>query len=527
MGLPRGCIALLTPFLCALAYTPAPAQKQNFVPTYLLEDRHIGITFFAPAGFFPNPVHAVERGARVHWYGDSAAFSGWGLFTYHREGPVTGLDPTYWIEPLEAKWGPAIGPPETVRLPDGEALAFTFQFDEKGIKWALQSVLVPTRTGVFDLTVFAPRKHRSHLARFAKAMAGTVRSRAPAESRTYTFTSGFSIALESKWKPVRVPPPGVTFRAVKNNGKYRIDLAPTSAVTDAESYFRAAFQLPQSEKIALETVEVPAGRLTLGLDPRDNGAVRAVFPRSDGTLVLDASLSPHAARETVIAVARTVRFTPQEKLEKDLQELARDLRGLTRATRLKLRLALSALLPRAGHPAAASALLAPLSRGHEDAVVEAALAARDMAPFGPDAGILSPLLRKAVARGRYRAASALLLAIGSNGDASDASVLKPHLYSKHLGVAHAAVSAMGLLPFGKGEAMDAIVTLYAHLGQTSRASRGATRGSARDAPRLKVLYYPILTALRRQSGRDFPHPGGAAAARAWLDAQRKKIAAGK
>jgi hypothetical protein len=527
MGLPRGCLALLIPFLCVLACTPAPAQRQNFVPTYLLEDRRIGITFFAPADFLPNPVHAVDRGARTHWYGASAAFSGWGLFTYHREGPVNGLDPTYWIEPLEAKWGPAVGPPETVRLPDGEALSFMFYFDEKGIKWALQSVLVPTRSGVFDLTVFAPRKHRSHLARFAKAMAGTIRSRAPAETRTYTFMSGFSIELESKWKPVRIPPPGLTFRAVRNNGRYRIDLALTSAVTDSESHFRAAFQLPQSDAIALETVEVPAGRLTLGLDPRDNGAVRAILVRDDRTLVLDAALSPHAARETLIAMARAVRFTPQEELEEDLQELAKDLRGLTRASRLKLRHALNALTPRAGHPAAASALLAPLSRGHEEAVVETALAVRDMAPFGPDAGILNPILRKAIARGRYQAASALLLAIGSNGDASDASVLKPYLYSKHLGVAHAAVSAMGLLPFGNGEAMDAIVTLYAHLGQTGRASRGATRGSARDAPRLKVLYYPILTALRRQSGRDFPHPGGPAAARAWLDAQQKKIAAGK
>jgi len=527
MGLPRGCIALLTPCLCVLAFTPAPAQKQNFVPTYLLEDRRIGITFFAPEGFLPNPVHAVERGARTHWYGASAAFNGWGLFTYHREGPVTGLDPTYWIEPLEAKWGPAVGPSETMRLPDGEALSFTFHVDEKGIKWALQSVLVPTGTGVFDLTVFAPRKHRSRLARFARDMAATIRSRRAAETRTYTLMSGVSIDLESNWKPVRIPPPAVVFRAVRNDGKYRIDLALTSAVTDSEAHFRAAFRLPQSSGVALETVEVPAGRLTLGLHPRGKGEVRAILPRGDRTLVLDAALSSQATRETLIAMARTVRFTPQEKLEKDLQGLAKDLRGLAHAPRLKLRHALNALLPYAGHPAAASALLAPLSRGHEEAVVETALAARDMAPFGPDAGTLIPLLRKAVARGRYQAASALLLAIGSNGDSSDASLLEPHLHSQHLGVAHAAVSAMGLLPFGNGEAMDAIVTLYAHLAQTSRSSRGATRGNARDEPRLKVLYYPILTALRRQSGRDFPHPGGAEAARAWLDQQRRKKAAAK
>jgi len=519
--------SFFAPYLLVLAIPSGFAQKQNFVPAYLIEDSRIGITFFGPDGFLPNPVHAVERGARVHWYGATPAFDRWGLFTYHREGPVGGLDPTFWIEPLQAKWGPAVGSPETVRLPDGDALFFTFQFEEDGIKWALHSVLVPATAGVFDLTVFAPRKHHSRLARFAMQMARTIRSRTPAETRTYTFMSGISLDLASKWKPVRNPPPGVDFRALRNDGKYRFDLATTSTVTDSVAYFRAAYALPRSSQVALETVDVPAGRLTLAPDPSGKGAVRAILPHGDRTVVLDAALSSHAWREQLISIARTVRFTPPERLDKDLEKLAAELRRLGRADRLKLRQALNALSPYSGHPAAASALLAPLARGSEEAIIEAALAARDMAPFGPGAGRLNPLLKKAIVRGRHQAATALLLAMGSNGDPSVAAVLKPHLHAQHLGVAHAALDAMGRLPFGNGEAMEEIVTLYAHLGQSGRAGRGGTRGSARDEPRYKVLYFPILAALRRQSGRDFPHPGGAEAARAWLDAHRKKKTAKK
>ena len=228
------------------------------------------------------------------------------------------------------------------------------------------------------------------------------------------------------------------------------------------------------------------------------------------------------ARESFLDLIRTLSLQTPRLLDQKVRKLASTLRTRTRVSRPVLRQHLQELTAFTGHALAAQALLPLLQRGSEDVVIETALYAATLSPFGLSAEDLAAPLAQAAKKSQWPQAAAILYALGRSQDPAAVAVVKPHLDSKEMGLAHAAVNAMGHLPFHDGSAMEAIVTLYARLGESSRASRGGTRGNARDEQRFKLLYYPILTALRRQSGLDFPYPDGIELARTWLRDKREK-----
>jgi hypothetical protein len=501
----RTAVALMLLIAATLPVSRAGCQRGPEL-AYLVRDPRLGVTFFAPEGFLPNPEEAVRKKARHFWYGKAQPYSRWGFMTFHRTGPIRGLDPTYWREVLEKRWGPAEGPPREMKVADGDALVATTLTEDEHGRWAILSLLVPVGEGVFDLTLFGPSTQRTRLQRLLTALAQGLRVRLPRDPRPFTLPGGVSLTLPASWTPVGPPRPGLLFQALRSDGRYELDLSLVPAVSDAAVSLRAALGLPHDRPLETRPLEMPGGCFLTAQDPQQRASWCAVLLRAGDALLVQARLPAHKAQEEFESLLATIRVAPPLEVERTLRRLASDLRGSARASTAVLRRKLDELLPFAGHPAAAEALGGLLDHANEEAVFEAALLAADLAPFGPDAATLS---------------AALILALGKCADVRALDTLRKELHSPELGLACAAVEAVGYLPFGKGEAMDALVTLYESLSQSGRAGRGATRGSSQDPDRYRMLYFPILTALRRQSDRDFPHPGGAEAARKWLEERRK------
>lgn len=515
-------LILLISLISLLAFGSAGGRGAKFVPTYLIQDAHLGLTLWGPAGFLPNPDKAADEGARMHWYGTAPDFDQWGFFTFYRTGPVTGLDPTYFVEELQRKWGEPAVPARPIALADGEGQIHTFHRTEKGVKWAIHSVLVAAGDGALDLTVFAPHAERRDLVRFVTAFAATLRVRPGHDSRTYTLAAGFSFALGSRWLPEAGAPAGKLFRAYRFDRNYRLDLALAPANIESAAYIRSALGAGPERAVVVETSTVPAGRLLVARAPDVKGRLLAVLEVKDTRLVLDAVLPVKAGPERLLAVARSVTPAPALETDERILQLARELRRGARTPGPALRRTLEALTPFAGHPRAREALLPLLTSRREDVIVEAALQGCEMAPFGPQSDVLRPALQRALKHEHQRAAAVLVLALGRTGDPSLVADLQPLLSGKHLGVACAATDALGHIEFGDGEAAEALIELYETLARSGRGARASYRGGAPTALRNKALYFPVVAALRRQSGRDFPLPDGPRAARRWLEERRRE-----
>jgi hypothetical protein len=499
-----------------------PAQKKQYVPSCLLEDTEHGVAFFTPEGFLPNPEEALKKRARSCWYGATSTFQHWGFFTFHRPGHEQGMDPTYWTEILEIRWGKALAAPKKIPLPEGEALQLSFLLSEGGKEWALSSVLVPAGSGVFDLTFFAPPKNRTALARFALAAAQTLHVHTPPGRRSFALSSGVGLDLDSAWKPVQTPPAGAVFQAFRHDRRYSITLSLIEKSADPGAQLRNRIAPHADQESEIETIQVPAGTMVVAWDTDAAPSVHALLPLEGSTLAIDAALPRTRTRDSFLDLIRTLNVQTPRLLDQKVRKLVSTLRTRTRVSRPVLRQNLQELTAFTGHALAAQALLPLLQRGSEDVVIETALYAATLSPFGLTAEDLAAPLAQAVKKSQWPQAAALIHALGRTQDPAAVALLKPHLDSKEMGLAHAAVNAIGHLPFHDGSVVEAIVTLYARLGESSRASRGGTRGNARDEQRFKLLYYPILTALRRQSGLDFPYPDGIELARNWLKDKREK-----
>jgi len=506
------CLSLF--FLVLFLPDHAAGQKYAYRPACLIEDIEKGVIYWCPADFLPNPEEAFKKNALSFWHGSTQALDRWGFYTFYRPSPVSGLDPTYWIEVVEKAWGAVAKEQKTVTLPEGKALFFSFLPESDDKKWSICTLLIPAHKGVYDFTAFSPRKQSARLKKFLLSFGKDVRSFHPQDRRKFTLPCGISILLSRTWSPAASPPAGQVFRASRNQGRYWINLALIPGTRGGISQLRSVLNLPQEALLDLKAIEVPAGTFSLLEDPSTSSTYHAVLPFADDTLYLKARLSNKTGEEVVTRIGQSLEFTTTKKLNRSLRAVLAEVRSKTRSPRVQLRKALAALTRFAGIPDAVKGLHPILLNGQEEAIVEATRASREMAPFGPKAEILIKALARAQSREWHLASTALLLALGHLRNPEAINTIRPYLHSSHPGLAHAAVNAMGLMPFGRGEAMDSVIKLYASLDKSTRTS--ATRSGSQGVNRFKLLYFPILTALRRHSDHDFPHPGGAEAARKWL-----------
>ena len=515
-------LAILVLLSC-LVQDAMAGDKSAYRPAYLIEDTKQGIAFWSPEGFLPNPDEALKRNARSFWYGSTQAFDKWGYFTFFRTGPVAGLDPSYWIEILEKQWGPTAEQPTRIKLPETEALLFLFLPEEKNSEaWAIYTLLIPAARGVYDFTVYAPKKQRARLRKFLLAFGRCIHSYHPKDRRTFTLPCGVSLHLLRTWVPTFQVPAGRIFRITTMNARFHVDFTLVPGTLDAAAYFKDAFSVQPATPLALRTEKVPVGQATLAADPSTKGTFRAIATVGGDTLILEAVLSGSRGEAQLLDICKSLEFTPVKALVRSLKAERARIRQRSQSSRAMLREALSALTRFAGFPGAARGFEPVLAGGREEAVIEAALAIREMAPFGPDTATLVKSLERARAKKWHRAATALILTLGRVRASDAVEVIQPVLFSKTPGLAHAAVNALGFMPFGRGEAMDALIKVYAHLGQSGRGTRVSSSRGGLGGNRFKLLYYPILTALRRQSGRDFPYPDGVGEARKWLDSHLKQ-----
>jgi len=376
--------------------------------------------------------------------------------------------------------------------------------------------------GVYDFTVYSPKKNRTQLKKFLIAFGKCVRSHPPKDRRTFTLPCGVSLHLTRSWVPAYQVPAGRIFRITANNAGYHIDFTLVPGSLEAAAYFADVFSVPPDTPVAFRTEKVPVGQASLAADPSTKGSYRAITTVGGDTLILEAVLSGVRGEEQLLDVCRSLEFTPVKTVVRSLQAERTRVRQKSRSPGTMLREALSELTRFAGLPGAARGLEPVLTGGREEAVIEAGYAVREMAPYGPDTAILVKCLERARTKKWHRAATVLILTLGHIRASDAVEVIRPLLFSKAPGLAHAAVDALGFMPFGRGEAMDALIKVYGHLGQSGRGTRASSSRGNIGSNRFKLLYYPILTALRRQSGRDFPYPDGVGEARKWLDGRLKK-----
>ncbi|MBN2491442.1 MAG: hypothetical protein JXQ29_11395 [Planctomycetes bacterium] len=501
--------------------TPPSSGQKATEPAFLLEDSRLGVTFFAPAGFLPDPEEAVRKKARHFWTGTARACAGWGLMTFHRSAPARGFEPDALKSVLEACWGPTEGAPHAVTIAELDALLFTTFKEEAAGHWVLLSLLIPIHDGIFDLTLCGPRDQRSRLQTLSQALGQTVRVRSPGEPRPFTLPEGVSLALSTTWAPVRRPPAGLAFRALRQGGRHQLELSVRPGVVEAEQALRTALALPADTPLETRLLQTAAGSFRLAPHPKEAGAHCAALLHAGGAVVVHARLAESSAAEEFAQILNTVRVAPAAEIERPLRLIASELRASGRSTTAFLRRKLAELIPFAGHPGAAEALAPLLAQPCEDPVFEAALAAAELAPFGPAAETLGAAFVRAESRGQLRATTALLLALGKSGDPAALHTLQRRLLSPVPALARAAVEGIGHLPFGDGAPMEALIALYECLRPGDAGAQSATDAGGAESDRYRLLYFPLLAALRRHSSRDFPDPGGAEAARKWLEERRR------